>query len=100
MKPVAASHSLDPLFLGLTRPAMFLGVTQSFFVINGMVAVVLFLAFNSFIPLLILFPLLHGLGVLACRLDPRIFDLWFVYARHATRCRNKGFWRANSYEPF
>jgi type IV secretion system protein VirB3 len=90
----------DPIFLGLTRPAMFMGVTQSFFVINGMINIVLFLAFNSFLPLFILFPLLHGVGYLACLHDARTFDIWFVFAKYCTKCRNKRFWGMNSYDPF
>jgi len=90
----------DPIFLGLTRPTMFMGVTQSFFVINGIINIVLFLALNSFLPLLILFPLLHVIGYLACLYDLRIFDIWFVYAKHCTRCKNKSFWGGNSYDPF
>jgi type IV secretion system protein VirB3 len=88
----------DPIFLGLTRPTMFMGVTQSFFAINGLSSVILFLAFNSFLPLLVWFPLMHGIGYLACIYDPRIFDIWIVYAQKAMRCRNKRFWGGNSYE--
>jgi type IV secretion system protein VirB3 len=88
----------DPIFLGLTRPTMFMGVTQSFFAINGIINVLLFLAFNSFLPLLILFPLLHGIGYLACLYDSRIFDIWFVYAKKCMRCKNKRFWGGNSYD--
>ena len=90
----------DLLFLGLTRPAMFLGVTQSFFVINGLLNTILFLALNSFLPLIVFLPLLHGLGYLACLRDARTFDLWFAYAKHCTKCRNKRFWDANSYDVF
>ena len=93
-------ETADPLFLGLTRPAMFLGVTQSFFVINGLLNTILFLALNSFLPLIIFMPLLHGVGYLACLKDPRTFDLWFIYAKNCTRCKNKRFWQANAYEAF
>ncbi|MBF0491953.1 MAG: VirB3 family type IV secretion system protein, partial [Deltaproteobacteria bacterium] len=75
------TESADLLFLGLTRPTMFLGVTQSFFVINGLINTILFLALNSFLPLILLLPLLHGLGYIACLTDARIFDLWFTYAK-------------------
>ena len=92
------ANESDPVFLGLTRPAMIMGVTQSFFVINGMVNLVIFLAVNSFLPVFILFPLLHGIGYLACLRDPRTFDLWMVYAKSCTKCKNKGFWGSNSYD--
>ena len=77
---------------------MIMGVTQSFFVINGMVNPVIFLAVNSFLPVFILFPLLHGIGYLACLKDPRTFDLWMIYAKCCTKCRNKRFWGSNSYK--
>jgi type IV secretory pathway VirB3-like protein len=40
----------DPVFLGLTRPAMFWGVTHSFFVINLIVCLIGFLAAHSWLP--------------------------------------------------
>lgn len=89
----------DPVFLGLTRPAMLLGVTQSFFVINAVLCMVAFLATNSFLPLLVGAPLLHGIGMLACLRDARTFDIWFAKARFLA-CLNRSFWRANSYDPF
>ena len=89
----------DPVFLGLTRPAMLLGVTQSFFVINAVICMVGFLGTNSFVPLLVGAPLLHGIGVLACRRDARTFDIWLVKARFL-KCLNRALWRANSYDPF
>ena len=39
----------DPVFLGLTRPAMFWGVTHSFFVINLIVCLIGFLAAHSWL---------------------------------------------------
>ena len=42
----------DPMYLGLTRPPMMMGVTQSFLVINAMVSMTAFLATSSFLPAL------------------------------------------------
>lgn len=89
----------DPVFLGLTRPAMLLGVTQSFFVINAVVCMIGFLGTNSFAPLFVGAPLLHGIGTLACLRDARTFDIWLVKARFL-KCLNRATWRANSYDPF
>jgi type IV secretion system protein VirB3 len=89
----------DPLFLGLTRPAMVWGVPQPFFVINGMVCMIAFLMSNSFYPLLIGAPLVHGLGYLVCLKEVRTFDLWLTRARFL-RCLNRHYWGANSYDPF
>ncbi len=89
----------DPVFLGLTRPAMFWGVPQPFFVLNGMLAMLVFLWSRSFMPLLVGLPLIHGLGYWACVKDPRVFEILVIRARFLP-CRNARFWRARSYDPF
>ncbi len=89
----------DPLFIGLTRPAMLWGVPQPVFVLNGMASMIGFLVFNSFYPLLIGAPVLHGLAYLLCLKDGRFFDLWLTKARFL-RCLNSRYWGANSYDPF
>lgn len=86
----------DPLFVALTRPQMFGGVTYTYFVINAIVSTELFLIFKS--PWVLLMALLlHLAGMLACLREPRIFDLWIARARHCPRVRNYRFWRCNSY---
>jgi len=90
---------VDPVFLGLTRPAMFLGVTQNYFVINAVVSMIGFLGSASFYLLLLVAPCLHLLGVFACAHDPRTFDIWFTKLKFM-KCRNRFYWRANSYDPF
>ena len=88
----------DRLFVALTRPQMFAGVTYSYFVINFVVAAELFLLFRSIwviVPAL----LLHGMGVLLCLNEPRSIDLWLTRASKCSRVRNHGLWRCNSYRP-
>lgn len=88
----------DRLFVALTRPQMFAGVTYSYFVINFVVAAEFFLLFRSvwvLLPVLIL----HGLGVLFCLKEPRIIDLWLTRASKCGRIRNHALWRCNSYRP-
>ncbi len=91
--------STDPLFLGLTRPTMVWGVPQPVFVINGMISMIAFLVSNSFLPLLIGAPLIHGLAYVVCLKEVRIFDLWMTKARFL-RCVNRRYWKASSYDPF
>jgi type IV secretion system protein VirB3 len=93
------TSATDPLFLGLTRPAMVWGVPQPFFVINGMVSMIAFLTSDSFLPLLIGAPVIHALGYLACLKEVRTFDLWLTKAKFL-RCMNRRYWGANSYDPF
>jgi type IV secretion system protein VirB3 len=88
----------DRLFVALTRPQMFAGVTYSFFVINAILAAELFLIFKS---LWVLVPalLLHGIAALYCIKEPRIIDIWLTRSRHCGRVRNHSVWRCNSYRP-
>ena len=88
----------DPVFGALTRPQMFAGVTYSFFVLNAVVTMEVFLISKSFWTLLIAV-VLHGVGYLACLREPRFFDLWLVRVSRCPRIRNFGFWRCNSYAP-
>jgi len=88
----------DTVFVALTRPQMFAGVTYSFFVINAILAVELFLIFKSFKVLLVAV-VVHAVGALVCLREPRFFDLWIARVRHCPRVKNHRFWRCNSYQP-
>ena len=93
-----ASLDRDTLFVGLTRPQMFAGVTYSLFVANVVIATELFLIFKS-LWVIALALLLHGLGVLLCLREPRIFDLWLARVSKCPRIKNHGVWGCNSYRP-
>lgn len=86
------------LFVALTRPQMFAGVTYSFFVINAVVAVELFLIFRAWWVLLVAL-IIHGVGMLLCLEEPRYFDLWLTRARTCPRVKNHKLWQCNSYRP-
>jgi len=96
---VSDQLEVDPLFVGLTRPPMKWGVTQSFFVINMTACVLLFLTTSSFSILFVGAPLFHAIGFLMCLKDPRVFDIVFVKMR-CFKSRNRQYWRANSYDPW
>lgn len=88
----------DRLFVALTRPQMFAGVTYSFFVINFVIAAELFLIFRSawvVVPTL----LIHLLGVVLSIREPRMIDLWITRVSRCPRVRNYRLWRCNSYRP-
>ena len=61
---MAGELNRDTLFVALTRPQMFAGVTYSFFVINAVLAVELFLIFKSFW-VLFASAIIHLIGMLA-----------------------------------
>ena len=89
---------IAPLFLGMTRPPMIKGVTYTFFVANVTITTILFLASNNLAAFLV-GPPVHIVGYLMCLKDPRLFDLWRIKLTKTTLCRNRQFWRANSYQP-
>lgn len=88
----------DPVFVALTRPQMFAGVTYSYFIVNGIVATELFLIFHSLWALLAAV-IMHLVGMVLSVREPRIFDLWLTRVRHCPRVRNHAIWRCNSYRP-
>ena len=86
----------EPVFTALTRPQMFAGVTYTFFIVNALVTMELFLLTKSFwvLPIALV---LHAAGTIACLREPRIFDLWLLRARRPQRTRGFALWRCNSY---
>ena len=91
-----AQLARDPVFGALTRPQMFAGVTYSYFVLNAVVTIELFLITKSFWTLLAAL-VLHAIGYLGCLKEPRFFDLWMTKVSRCPRVRNAKFWRCNSY---
>ena len=88
----------DTLFVALTRPQLFAGVTYSYFIANVVLATELFLIFRSVWALpAALF--VHVVGVLLCLREPRFFDLWLTRVGRCPRVRNHSIWRCNSYRP-
>jgi type IV secretion system protein VirB3 len=95
---VTAALVREPVFTALTRPQMFGGVTYTFFILNALVTMELFLVTRSFwvLPVALV---IHAAGTVACLREPRIVDLWLLRARRARRTRGFGQWRCNSYRP-
>ena len=71
----------DPLFAGVTRPAMAMGVTYSALLINGLTTVELFLLTKNLLWMLVCIPI-HGIFWLVCKNDARFFDLQRAVFRH------------------
>jgi type IV secretion system protein VirB3 len=86
----------DPLFVALTRPQMFAGVTYSYFIANAVIATELFLIFRSAWALGAAL-LVHLVGVVLCLREPRFFDLWITRVSRCPRVKNHAIWRCNSY---
>ncbi|NBC35630.1 type VI secretion protein [Novosphingobium sp. FSY-8] len=86
----------DRLFVALTRPQMFGGVTYGFFVLNLILCAEAFLLLRT-VWVVGLALGAHGAAWLACRREPRLIDLWVIRARHCRAVPNHRFWRCNSY---
>ena len=88
----------DTLFVALTRPQMFAGVTYSYFIANAVIATELFLIFKSVWALAVAL-IVHVVGVIMCLREPRAFDLWLTRVSRTPRVKNHKIWRCNSYRP-
>ena len=94
-----SNGSQDPLFLGLTRPPMIFGVTFPFAVLNGfscMLAYILTTDFKWFFAM----PFFHGIAYLICLKEPLAIELMMVKGAVCTKCKNKSFFNANSYDVY
>jgi type IV secretion system protein VirB3 len=93
----------DPLFVGMTRPPIVMGVPMEFFGINFIIFGIGMIAFASLsakalFVLLICLPL-HVFGYIATEKEPHWMS---IYLTKLTKCgpiQNRGFWKSNSYKP-
>ena len=87
----------DPLFVGLTRPTMFLGVSFLFALLNGFISIIAYINAPS-IKVIFIGVAVHMVGYIICFKEPLFLELYLKRGQVATRCRNKGFHGANSYD--
>lgn len=95
--------SIDPLFVGMTKPAQVKGVPMEFFGINFIIFGIGMIAFTSILGkigfvLIVCIPL-HIAGYIATEKEPHWMS---IYLTKITKCgptRNKTFWKTNSYKP-
>lgn len=86
-----------PLFVGLTRQPMTMGVTQTFFVLNFVPCVILFLVTKSFFIVPCVFFIFHLFGMACCWKDEAFFEI--LLGKLECRCPNRKLWGCNSYDP-
>ena len=98
-----APVEIDPLFLGMTRPPIAMGVPMEFFGLNFMlfgVGMILFTALSAKALFLACVNLpLHAAGYIATEKDPHWMRVWLTKASRCAPIRNRGFWKSNSYRP-
>lgn len=91
----------DPLFLGLTRPSMILGVTYVFAGLNALTSLMFFVLTSNFVYLLIVLPTLHGIAYLICLKEPLTLEMIIMKTSNFMKCRNKSFYDGtNSYDVY
>jgi type IV secretion system protein VirB3 len=95
---VSAPLERDTVFVALTRPQMFAGVTYSLCVANTVMATELFLLLRSLWVVAIALAL-HGVAMLLSLNEPRFFDVWLARASKCPRVHNYRVWGCNSYRP-
>jgi type IV secretion system protein VirB3 len=90
--------TVDPLFVGATRPPMRWGVTYSALLFNMVFTMEAFLLTKNLLTLLLSAPI-HGVCMLLCARDARFFDLVLLWARTRLPAlfANYRVWRASSY---
>lgn len=86
----------DPLFVGLTRPAMLAGVTQTGVIINLACVAILFIMLNSFLYLSLAAPI-HAIMWAICRWDAHFFEILSVWAQTTGRARFRNLWQGAVY---
>lgn len=79
----------DMLFLALTRPAVILGVTYSWFTLEAMGWLLFFINTSDFITVILGAVCTHLVGTLIIAKEPRFMEMVKVWAVTNTKCRNK-----------
>ena len=91
----------DPLFQGLARPPMALGVSYMYFVVNASFCLLAFIWSSNFLVLFVMAPAIHGIGFLLCLNEPRAVELAILRMSKGMRCVNRAFHKhTNSYDAF
>jgi type IV secretion system protein VirB3 len=100
MATASRSLTIDPLFVGATRPPMRWGVTYTALLVNLVVTMEAFLLTRNLLTLGLALPI-HAISAALCLRDARIFDLLFLWLRtHAPALLANGrAWKAAGYSP-
>ena len=79
----------DPLFLALTRPAMMLGVTYSWFGFNAFLWMIVFLNSKDFGLMIPGALVVHLIGYYGCSYEPRFVEIGMIWAKTVPTCSNR-----------
>lgn len=91
----------DPLFLGLTRPAVILGVSYVWFALEGAVWAIFFINTSNIPLMLVGAGVTHISGFVLFSKEPYFMDVFMVWAKTNTKCSNTQFHgNTSSYDIF
>lgn len=97
VKVSVSALTVTPLFVGLTRPAMLFGVTQTFWVFSSVPCWMFFIVTVKPIFTLLMMFSFYLLGFLGTCYDPFLFTI--VLGRLERISRHQFYWGCNSYDP-
>jgi len=100
VRAINSGLTVDPLFVGATRPPMRWGVTYSALLFTMVFVMEAFLLTKNLLALMLCVPI-HGVCMLLCARDARFFDLLLLWARTRLPALFANFrmWKASSYCP-
>lgn len=88
----------DPLFAGLTRPTVLLGVPVEAYWVIALVPLMLVLTTQHLLFALPI-PVLWSIARVICSKDPRMFRYYILAIRTKGVGLNRSLWRCSSYAP-
>lgn len=88
----------DPLFLGLTRPAMILGVSYTVAMMNGFFCLIGYVIAEDILLLAAMAPI-HAVTYYISSKEPLFLELFQVKNSKCRKCTNRIYYSANSYDP-
>lgn len=90
----------DPLFQGVARPPMIMGVSYMYFVLNAMIVTIMFINTSSILAPVI-GVVIHLFGYVLCLKEPRAVELWMLRMKYGFKSWNRRFYHhTNSYDVF
>jgi type IV secretion system protein VirB3 len=78
----------DPLFLGLTRPAMIMGVSFMYFILNTMIGVMAFIVSSNF-KIVPVCAVIHLVGMAISKKEPLAMEMFMIKIQKFNRCPNR-----------
>ncbi len=93
----------DELYVGLTRPPMFYGITDAYLIFMVFAITLIFLGLGGLRGILYgaaSAPALYVFGYVMCEREPRVFQLWQVKLAYFSRARRRSaWWGGGSFDP-